>query len=48
MIAVVSSAEDATPNVNTITDLKKFGAFFLGTESANNASLRSLRYVVRP
>ena len=48
LIAVVSSAEDATPNVNTITDLKKFWAFFLGTESANNASLRGLRYVIRP
>ena len=48
MIAVVSAAEDVTPNVTTITDLKKFWAFFLGTESANNASFRGLRYVVQP
>jgi hypothetical protein len=48
LIAVVSAAEDTTPNVNTITDLKTFWAFFLGTESANNASFRGLRYVVGP
>ena len=48
LIAVVSAAEDVTPNVNTITDLKTFWAFFLGTESANNASFRGLRYVVEP
>ena len=48
LIAIVSAAEDVTPDVTEITDLKKFWAFFLGTESANNASFRGLRYVVVP
>ncbi|MGH6923620.1 MAG: WD40/YVTN/BNR-like repeat-containing protein [Propylenella sp.] len=48
LIAVVSAAQDTTPAINTITDLKTFWDFFLGAASANNAAFRGLRYVVEP
>jgi hypothetical protein len=48
LVAIVSAAEDVTPDVATITNLKKFWAFFLAAESANNTAFRGLRYVVEP